>query len=71
MPSPSARPEPVSSEAELRLWRCPDRAADVLDSGAGLRCSGCRIEFGVDRERRIYRLVSVKQSDFVAKIDAA
>ena len=70
MPSPSVRSEPVSSASDLRLLRCPDCTADVSDSGEGLRCSGCRAEFSMDRERRIYRLVSAKQSDFVAKIDA-
>jgi SAM-dependent methyltransferase len=40
-----------------------------LDTEAGLRCSGCRTEFGVDREKGIYRLVSAKQSTLISKID--
>lgn len=64
------RAEPASAEAHLRLWRCPDCAANVAESGAALRCPGCGASFGVDRAQRIYRLVSANQSELIAKIDA-
>ena len=66
----SSRPETTSFEVGPHFWRCPDCAAGVVDTEAGLRCSGCRTEFGVDREKRIYRLVSAKQSALISKIDA-
>jgi len=54
----------------LSIWRCPDCGADVSDTEAGLYCTGCCAEFGVDREQNIYRLVSEKQSELISKIDA-
>lgn len=65
---------PVTAETPpretLELFRCPDCGGGLEASAAGFLCPGCRAAYGADLDRRIYRLVSAKNDELIAGINA-